>query len=170
MTEIITESPAPSTTPSIRQSSEKYCHACSTVLHVTAGFCPRCGATQSKIVAPVETDKHISTVIPDAVFCRGCAQPIHKSANTCPKCGALQSTVHVTASSATYRGADRLTSGLLGIFLGGFGVHKFYLGNIVLGFVYLIFFWTFIPAIIGFIEGVYYLTLSDEEFYAKYGK
>jgi TM2 domain-containing membrane protein YozV len=32
-----------------------------------------------------------------------------------------------------------------------------------------VFFWTFIPTVIGFIEGIIYLTRSDEDFEAKYG-
>ncbi len=35
--------------------------------------------------------------------------------------------------------------------------------------IYLLFFWTFIPAIIGFIEGLIYLFMSDEDFATKYG-
>lgn len=41
---------------------------------------------------------------------------------------------------------------LLALFLGGLGVHKFYAGKIGVGFVYLIFCWTYIPAIIAFVE------------------
>ncbi|EFL92339.1 TM2 domain-containing hypothetical protein [Candidatus Regiella insecticola LSR1] len=37
-------------------------------------------------------------------------------------------------------------------FFGGIGAHKFYLGKIGQGFLYLLFFWTLIPAIIAFIE------------------
>lgn len=43
---------------------------------------------------------------------------------------------------------------LLAIFLGGFGGHKFYSGRIGLGIVYALFVWTFIPAIIGLVEGI----------------
>jgi len=55
-------------------------------------------------------------------------------------------------------------AGILGIILGVFGIHKFYLGKIGNGMMYLIFFWTGIPAIIGLIEGIMYLTESDEQF------
>ena len=41
---------------------------------------------------------------------------------------------------------------LLAFFLGGIGIHKFYAGHILLGFIYLIFCWTFIPGFIAFIE------------------
>ncbi|HFF4522772.1 TPA: TM2 domain-containing protein, partial [Acinetobacter baumannii] len=53
--------------------------------------------------------------------------------------------------------------------LGGFGAHKFYLGKVGQGILYLIFFWTFIPAIIAFFEGIIYLCTSDEDFAKKYG-
>ncbi|MFX8824810.1 TM2 domain-containing protein, partial [Acinetobacter baumannii] len=55
------------------------------------------------------------------------------------------------------------------LLLGGFGAHKFYLGRVGQGILYLIFCWTFIPAIIAFIEGILYLCSSDEDFAKKYG-
>lgn len=64
---------------------------------------------------------------------------------------------------------SRIVAGILGLLLGGLGVHKFYLGNIGLGIVYLIFSWTFVPAIIGFIEGIIDLVQSDSEFAYKQG-
>ena len=66
-------------------------------------------------------------------------------------------------------GKSKIAAGILGILLGAFGVHKFYLGKIGLGILYLLFFWTGIPGIIGLIEGIIYLTMSDEDFRAKYG-
>ena len=65
---------------------------------------------------------------------------------------------------------SKVAAGLLGIFLGGFGIHKFYLGKIGMGILYLVFCWTYIPAIIGFIEGIIYLTMSDQNFNMKYSK
>ena len=41
---------------------------------------------------------------------------------------------------------------ILALFLGGIGAHKFYLGQTGLGILYLLFFWTYIPAIIAFFE------------------
>jgi TM2 domain-containing membrane protein YozV len=41
---------------------------------------------------------------------------------------------------------------LLAFFLGGFGIHKFYLGENGLGILYLLFSWTGIPWIISFVE------------------
>jgi TM2 domain-containing membrane protein YozV len=64
---------------------------------------------------------------------------------------------------------NKVAAGLLGILLGSFGAHKFYLGKIGQGILYLIFSWTGIPGIIGLIEGIIYLTKSDEEFARQYG-
>ena len=47
---------------------------------------------------------------------------------------------------------DELVGVLLALFLGGFGIHKFYMGQTGAGVLYLIFSWTGIPAIIGFVE------------------
>lgn len=43
---------------------------------------------------------------------------------------------------------------LLAIFLGGIGVHKLYAGYVGRGILYLLFCWTYIPTIIGLIEGI----------------
>jgi TM2 domain-containing membrane protein YozV len=66
-------------------------------------------------------------------------------------------------------GHSKIAAALFAMFLGGFGVHKFYLGRAGQGIFYLLFFWTFIPSIVAFIEGIVYLTMDDAEFAAKYG-
>jgi len=48
----------------------------------------------------------------------------------------------------------KISYGLLAIFLGGFGVHKFYASKTGMGILYLVFCWTLIPGLIGFIEGI----------------
>jgi TM2 domain-containing membrane protein YozV len=47
---------------------------------------------------------------------------------------------------------DEVVGVLLAIFLGDFGVHHFYLRRDGLGVLYLLFFWTGLPAIIGIFE------------------
>jgi TM2 domain-containing membrane protein YozV len=58
---------------------------------------------------------------------------------------------------------DKTVAVLLAFFFGGFGVHRFYLGQTGTGILFLLFFWTFIPAIIAIIDIVKYLTMSDEK-------
>jgi TM2 domain-containing membrane protein YozV len=86
-------------------------------------------------------------------------------------------------NQATNNGENKkLLAGLLGIFVGALGVHKFILGynkegiillsatliSCVLMCVIIGFFTIYIPALIGLIEGIIYLTKSDEEFYNTY--
>ncbi len=63
---------------------------------------------------------------------------------------------------------NRVTAALFAILLGDFGAHKFYLGDTNRGILYLVFFWTFIPGLIGLVEGIQYLTMSDPEFARRY--
>ena len=59
---------------------------------------------------------------------------------------------------------DKTTAGVLALLLGGFGAHKFYLGQTGSGIVYLLFCWTLIPALVGFIEGISLLTMPQSAF------
>lgn len=72
----------------------------------------------------------------------------------------------------------KLAAGLLGIFLGHLGIHKFVLGYTTPGVIMLVvayvggvitcgFSWVVI-SIIGLIEGIIYLTKSNEEFRTMY--
>ena len=59
-------------------------------------------------------------------------------------------------------------AGILAILLGGIGAHKFYQGRIGLGLLYLCFFWTAIPAILGLIEGILMLVADEAEYREKW--
>ena len=59
---------------------------------------------------------------------------------------------------------SNVAAGVLGILLGGIGVHKFYMGKIGMGVLYLLFSWTFIPSLVGLIEGIIYLAEGQESF------
>ena len=62
----------------------------------------------------------------------------------------------------------KLVAGILGILLGGLGIHKFYLGYTKEGIIQILLSLICIGSIIGLIEGIIYLTKSDEEFVATY--
>jgi len=95
-------------------------------------------------------------------YCHACGTQIYSGAECCAQCGARQT----LQSSKNQR--HRVTAALFAIFLGGLGIHKFYLGYIMGGLIYLLFFWTFIPSLVSFVEGIYYLVISDADFNRRY--
>ena len=64
----------------------------------------------------------------------------------------------------------KVLAGVLGILFGSLGIHKFVLGYNKEGFIQILisFLTCGAAGIIGFIEGIIYLTKSDEEFYQTY--
>jgi|YelNatPaOPRAMG01_1025707.scaffolds.fasta_scaffold13036_4 TM2 domain-containing membrane protein YozV len=103
-------------------------------------------------------------------YCVNCGAEIDEKAEICPKCGVRQPASTIPPSHAPYESGSeyihhkRITAGILGILLGGLGIHQFYLHNVGWGILMLIFCWTGIPAIIGLIQGILYLTETDEYF------
>ena len=67
-------------------------------------------------------------------------------------------------------GNKKMVAGILGILIGSLGIHKFYLGMTTQGIIQIVI--TFVTcgfgSIIGLIEGIIYLTKSDEDFYHTY--
>tara|TARA_R100000935_G_scaffold58869_1_gene98819 strand:+ start:1142 stop:1462 length:321 start_codon:yes stop_codon:yes gene_type:complete len=63
---------------------------------------------------------------------------------------------------------NKTTAAILAFFLGGFGGHRFYLGQGGLGVLYLIFCWTLIPMVISFIDFIIFLTMDENAFNNKY--
>ena len=80
-------------------------------------------------------------------FCRECGAAISPRAEICPKCGVSQLPPPDFAGTAP-NGKSKLAAALFAFFLGGFGIHK----------------------LLGFIEGILYLVMSDAEFARKYGQ
>ena len=71
---------------------------------------------------------------------------------------------------ATTNGENKkVIAGILGILIGGLGIHKFILGYNKEGIIQILLsFLCGIGAVIGLIEGIIYLTKSDQEFYDTY--
>lgn len=97
--------------------------------------------------------------------------------NNCPQCETpVQNDTAVTANvqeAPVQPAADRpvksrVAAGVLAILLGDIGVHKFYLGQIGKGILFLLFCWTGIPGLIGLIQGIRILCSSNEQFEQKY--
>ncbi len=125
--------------------------------------------SRSATVEPPRADLVVPRPAPGVPtkFCFACGTQLDARAEICPRCGVRQTPPPGLVPDAAL-GPSRVAAALLGILLGTFGVHKFYLGKVAQGVLYLIFFWTFIPSIVGFIEGIWYLTMSDVEFQARF--
>lgn len=122
-----------------------------------------------------------------AVFCTRCGSQNNDTTQLCYNCQAqlpsiapYQSTYEPIQPPPTYRpalvnwqsqGADKkIPAGVCGIVLGVFGVHKFILGYTAEGIIQLVIGLVTCGAssIIGLIEGIIYLTKSDEDFVRTY--
>lgn len=68
------------------------------------------------------------------------------------------------SSQQTPQESKRIMCGVLAILFGGLGIHRFMLGDVTGGILRIIL--CFLP--IGLIEGIIYLTKSDEEFVRIY--
>lgn len=75
-------------------------------------------------------------------------------------------------SNRNYRSEKKLAAGLLGILAGVFGANKFFLGYMKEGIIQIVLniCTCGIASVIPFIEGIIYLTMSDEQFDDTYIK
>ena len=124
-----------------------FCTNCGREVDPNAAVCTSCGCT------PKSGDK----------FCVNCGSPVAAGQAVCVKCG--------TALAGAAPKKDRVVAALLAIFLGGLGAHMFYLGNNPSGFIRLVILVCTcgsIGSIIGIVEGIIYLTKTDEEFQRTY--
>lgn len=77
-----------------------------------AAVCVRCGAPAGKGEA----------------YCPFCGKPTAAGAVVCTSCGMALNTAAAIAPGQEQK--SKVTAGLLGLFLGGMGIHNFYLGYI----------------------------------------
>lgn len=83
----------------------------------------------------------------DNVFCTNCGTVMSRMSVACPSCG------HPNKESKTGL-KSKVIFVLLALFLGWFGIHRLYSGDIILGLIYMLFFWTAIPMLIAPIEAL----------------
>lgn len=82
-----------------------YCKNCGNLMDPNAAICVRCGCAKGT----------------GASYCQNCGNPTVPGAAVCTSCGSALQVVNGESKS-------KMTAGLLGIFLGGLGIHNFYLG------------------------------------------
>jgi len=89
-----------------------FCKNCGTELKPEFVACEQCGTQKgmgNRFCANCGNE-----LAPNAVVCGRCACPVAGAANACPES----------------EQKSKLVAGLLGILLGAYGIHNFYLGNI----------------------------------------
>lgn len=142
--------------PSAPQTQE--CAFCAELISIRAKKCKHCGETLDVALRAAEEAKRAATAQPNVYMNAGGGSSSSSAATAATPSGVTVAT----------HPKNRMVAALLAIFVGTFGIHKFYLNRGGWGVLYLIFFWTWIPALVGFIEGIIYLINSDEEFARKY--
>lgn len=130
-----------------------YCRNCSKQIDDKAIVCVHCG------VSPKSERK----------YCDNCGVATESNQTVCVKCG--------VAFRKAKGEKDKMVAGLLAIFAGGLGAHKFYLGYNNEAVILLVIFWgglflfgcpSGLVAMVVLAEGIIYLTKSDEEFQSIY--
>ena len=86
-----------------------FCKNCGNQIDPNAAICVKCGFQKGS----------------GNQFCSNCGQPLNPGANVCMNCGYAVNTMPQVDPSMQ---KSKLVAGLLGIFLGGLGIHNFYLG------------------------------------------
>lgn len=109
-----------------------YCKNCGSVMDSNASVCVKCGCSKGA----------------GSAYCHNCGQTVLPGASVCTSCGC--------ALTKAMGRKSKMAAGLLGIFLGGWGVHSFYLGNIKKGILQIVVSLVTcgFGALWGFIEGI----------------
>ena len=120
-----------------------FCRNCGNPVDPYAVVCTRCGVQKGM----------------GFNFCYNCGRPVNPAAAVCVSCGVA---LNGGGQNALPGSKSRLTAGLFGLFLGGFGVHRFYLGYTGIGIAQIaVTIVTFgVGALWGFIEGILILCKS----------
>ena len=115
-------------------------------------YCTKCGAVNDDT----------------AQFCSNCQSPLSSAGSGYQP---MQSVNPGAMTDWKSLGADKkIVAGICGILLGSFGVHKFILGYTTEGIIQIVISVLTCGAggIVGIIEGIIYLTKSDEDFVRTY--
>lgn len=115
-----------------------FCRNCGNQMDNVAAVCVNCG-----VAAGQGTN-----------YCPNCGAPTAPGATFCTQCG-----VALAQPIPEGKRKSKLAAGLLGIFLGGWGVHNFYLGYTGKGVAQILLNFCFgVGSIWGFVEGIMILT------------
>lgn len=119
------------------------------------------------------------------IRCNQCGNMVSENAQACPHCGNpmyggyAQPPQNYNQFNNAYNNPynnvnapvapkSKTAAALLALFLGGLGVHYFYMGKWIPGLVFLVLCWTWVPALLALVQAIMMFTMTDEQFNAKY--
>ena len=135
---------------------------------ILAVACPFC---QAEIPVSARKCRHCSEWV--ARPCEGCGTPLRgewAARGTCVECVKRRRELQRWEDVPLARpvGKSRGLAIVLAFLTGSIGIHRFYLGRKLSGVLYLIFFWTGIPALLGIFEGLRLALMDEWTFEKKY--
>ena len=108
-----------------------YCKNCGDMINPNQAICLRCG---------VKVGQGVN-------FCQNCGAPANPNSKVCMNCG-------FTMKGNLGPGRDKMVAGLLALFLGGIGIHNFYLGESKKGVVKILLCWTGVSSVLALIDAI----------------
>lgn len=126
-----------------------FCRSCGVEVNENQAVCMKCGVAIGN----------------GNNYCPNCGNQTNSEAAICVNCGvALKEAENVGNLGDKYK----MTAGILAIFLGGFGVHNFYLGESKKGILKILLCWTGISSILALIDAIKIFTdkyeINSEKF------
>ena len=89
-----------------------YCKNCGNEIDPSASVCVHCGFAKGS----------------GNKYCSNCGAALMEGADFCTKCGVKTNDAPVFTGTVQNVGKSKIAAGILGILLGGLGIHNFYLG------------------------------------------
>ena len=132
-------------------------------------YCPQCGAPAND--GAFKCEYCGATISQPAQQQPAYQQPVYQqNVNPFPDVQAQVGYINSTTFSekSGWPVKSKLVAILLAFFLGGLGIHQFYLGKSGKGVLYLLFCWTYIPGIIAFIDMIMLIVSNNETLENKY--
>lgn len=124
--------------------------------------CPRCGGQKATKISETQYRCEYCDAVFTPIVSRPPSTPSQSSQPATPT-----NIFDNAINSVSVGEKNRIVAAVLAFFLGTFGANYFYLGDSKKGILCIIFFWSYVPTILGFINGLTYLGQSDAAFAQK---
>ncbi|WP_076541599.1 TM2 domain-containing protein [Shewanella sp. UCD-KL21] len=104
------------------------------------------------------------------INCPQCSQKIDLNQVTCPQCHAALGLDALGGVDPDVRIKNQKLAIWFSVLFGGLGLHKFYLGQYLKGSLYLLFSWTLVPMVAGWVDAIRTIKMSPFSFQQRYSR